>query len=295
MTQSRILYSPRQHKRKQKKLSKEKVRALLVLGGVVLFFIACIAVVHLSYFQVREIRVSEARASETGVGTLVGAAGMEQDAQQLQNTINNLLSGNYAFVVPKRFIFGIRRQSLEQQLLAILSRFETILVTKQYPHALSVSYAKRIFFALLCNDIAKADIHSCGYIDHTGFVYEDAPDASGSLIIKIRSDLPAVKVGMQAIDAQTVKQMTLFGEGIKRIAGLRLLSYDLSSQAPDELRLHVADGFTLIVKKADNPETVLQILHTVLTQEIKDRASQLDYLDLRFGNKVFYKFKGGTK
>lgn len=277
MTQSRILYTPRQHKRKQRKFSREKLRIMIVSIGFIVFLAACISAVRLSYFQIQEIRVS--------------GGGTEQDAQELRAAIGDLLSGSYAMVIPRRFIFGMGGQNLEQRLLATLPRFETISVTKRFPHTLSVSYTKRTFFALLCNDAAKIDIHSCGYVDRTGFVYEDAPEASGSLILKIHSDLATVKVGTPAIDEATIKQMMLFGEDMQRIAGLRLTAYELTSQAPDELRVHVADGFTLIVKKEDNPETVLKILRTVLDQEIKDRRSKLDYIDLRLGNKVFFKLR----
>jgi len=277
MTQSRILYTPRQQKRKQKKFSKKKLRIIMVSSGFIMFLAVCVSVVRLSYFQIREIRVS--------------GGGTEQDGEELQTAINNLLLGRYALVIPTRFIFSMSGRNLAQRLLAALPPFETVSVTRQFPHTLSVSYTKRTFFALLCNDAAKIDIHSCGYIDRTGFVYEDAPDASGSLILKIHSDLSAVKVGIPAIDEATIKQMTLFGEDMQRIAGLRLIAYELAIQAPDEIRMHVADGFTLIVKKDDNPETILQVLRTVLDQEIKDKKSKLDYIDLRLGSKVFYKFK----
>lgn len=250
---------------------------MLVLIAFVALFAACVSVVRLSYFQIQEVRI---------VGD-----GLEQDAQELQTAINGVLSGNYAMVIPRRFIFGMNGQTLAQRLMAAMPRFETISVTKQFPNVLSVSYAKRTFFALLCNDAAQSDVHACGYIDRTGFVYEDAPEASGSLIVKVTSDLPSVKVGTRAIDEPTIKQMALFGEGVQRIAGLRLTAYELSVQTPNELRLHVADGFTLIVKKEGNPETVLHILYTVLDQEIKDKKSKLDYIDLRLGNKVFYKYK----
>lgn len=288
MSQSRILYTPRQHKPKQSKFSREKLRIILVSLGLAVFFALCIIIVRLPYFQVREIRISE-------VATSVGGIGMEQDVQELRIAINNLLSGSYTLVIPKRFIFGISGRDLAQRLLAALPRFETILVVKQFPHSLSVSYTKRTFFALLCNDTVKTDTHSCGYIDRTGFVYEDAPEASGSLILKIKSDLPDVKVGMRAIDESAVKQMAIFGDSMQRIAGLRLIAYELAGQSPDELRMHVAPpaggGFVLIVKKNDNPETILRILRTVLDEEIKDRKSKLEYIDLRLGNKVFYKFR----
>lgn len=256
----------------------------MAVCGIAVLFAACIGAVRLSYFQIQEIKID-------AIPTFIGVAGTDYDAKELETTINTMLSGWYGLVIPKRFVFSVNGRGLEQRLLAALPRFKTISITKHYPHTLAVSYAKRIFFALLCNDAAKTDTPSCGYIDTTGFVYVDAPDASGSLIVKIRSDIAEVKVGVQAIDESTIKQMALFGDGVKRIAGLRLLSYELTMQAPDELRLNIADGFTLIVKKDDNPETVLQILRTILTQEIKDSKSKLDYVDLRFGNKAFYKFK----
>lgn len=288
MSQSRILYTSRQPKPKPKKFSKERIRIILALVGFFALLGACIGVVRLSYFQIREI----------GIGEVPGDAGMmgtEQDTQDIRVAINNSLSGNYALVIPRRFIFGIRSSSIEERLQAALPRFATIAVAKQFPHVLAVSFTKRVFFALLCNDTTKTDIHSCGYIDRMGFVYEDAPEASGSLIVKIKSDIPDVKVGMRAIDESTVRQMSLLGDGVGRIAGLRLISYELSGQAPDELRMHVAPstggGFTLIVKKNDNLEAVLRILRTVLDEEIKDNRSKLDYVDLRLGNKVFFKLR----
>ncbi|MBI3442986.1 MAG: hypothetical protein HY007_04415 [Candidatus Sungbacteria bacterium] len=277
MSESRILYTPRQHKRKQKKFSKKKLYIVRAFVGFVAFLAVCISMVRLSYFQLQKITVN-------GNGT-------EQDAHELETAIQNALSGNYALVIPKRFIFGVSAQYLAERLAAVLPRFETITVARQFPHAISVSYTKRTFFALLCNGAAQSDTHSCGYIDHTGFVYEDAPEASGSLIVKITSDLSEVKVGTRAIDESTTRQMALFGGGLQRIAGLRLTAYGLDSKAPDEFRMRVAEGFTLIVQKDGNPETVLHILRTVLDQEIKDKKPQIDYIDLRLGNKVFYKFK----
>lgn len=255
-----------------------------MVSGIVLIVALWAGLVHLPYLQVQEIRVV---GSDT-----------EEDAQDIQMKINGLLSGRYGFLIPKRFILGLNTRALEQNLLTALPRFEKIVVAKQFPHTLSVSYTPRVFFALLCHDVVETETIACGYLDRTGFIYEDAPEAFGSLILKIHSDFPAVKVGTRAIDERTVQQMALLGESIQGIAGLRLLGFELMLQAPDELRVRVAPpaggGFMLIVRKDDNPEAVLHILRTVLHEEIKDRKSKLDYVDLRFGNKVFYKFKRGA-
>ncbi len=286
MPQSRILYTPRQPKRK--KFSKERLRILLAFAGLLALIGLCIGTVRLAYFRIRDVSVAEIPGD-------IGMIGTEQDAEELKAAIDGALSGSYVLIMPKRFIFGVSGRTLEQQLLVALPRLATVSVAKQFPHGLSVSYTKRIFFGLLCNDLNKTGIRSCGYIDRAGFVYEDAPEASGSLIVKVKSDLPSVKVGTHAIDEQTAKQMALFGDGVGRIAGLRLIAYELAVQAPDELRMHVAPpaggGFMLIVKKDDNPETILRVLRTVLDEEIKTDKSKLDYIDLRLGNKVFFKLR----
>lgn len=284
MSQSRILYTPRERKQKQKKFSREKLWIIFAVAGFLVFFVLCVVVVRLSYFQIRDIAVNEIPGD-------AGALGTEQDNLDIRNALDTMLSGNYALVIPRRFVFAMSGSAMEDRLLAGFPRFEKIVVAKKIPHGLSVSYAKRIFFALLCNEASRTDVSYCGYIDRTGFVYADAPEASGSLIVKIKSDLADIKVGTRAIEEQTVKQMALFGDGMQSIAGLRLTSYELSTQAPDELRIRTADGFTLIVKKDGNPESILRILRTVLDQEIKDNKSKLDYIDLRLGNKVFYKYK----
>ena len=51
------------------------------------------------------------------------------------------------------------------------------------------------------------------------------------------------------------------------------------------------EGWSVIVTRAKEPELWLPVLRTLLTEEIKGRRNQLEYLDLRFGNKVFYKFR----
>jgi hypothetical protein len=47
----------------------------------------------------------------------------------------------------------------------------------------------------------------------------------------------------------------------------------------------------LILNVKDDYSRVFSVLKTVLENEIKDKAKDIDYIDLRFGNKVFYKYK----
>ena len=54
--------------------------------------------------------------------------------------------------------------------------------------------------------------------------------------------------------------------------------------------LYTLDGWRVLANNQNNPNDLFINLTAVL-DEIKDKRQNLDYIDLRFGNKVFYKFK----
>ena len=180
---------------------------------------------------------------------------------------------------------------MERELLAAMPRLASVSIAKKLPNGLGISFTKRTFFALFCTMAAPPENPSCGYMDRTGFLYDEAPDALGSLLLKIESNAPEIKIGAQALDPDTAAKLEQWGDALSADLGLRVVGYTLSSAEPDELRAETADGFSLIIKKNDDPVAVVKVLRTLLNEEIKARRQKLDYIDLRFGNKVFFKFK----
>lgn len=274
---SKILYHPRPSRKKSQKRSQKKVWSVgvaLLIGVPVIVFIT---VAQVPYFQIHEI--------------MIAGNGTDHDIHDIREQSERLLTRRYWLVVPRRFISTFNTEQFSSELLSALPRLEYIAVKKQFPDAITIMFIPRTFLGVLCNDTLYPDSPSCGYIDRTGFLYESAPEASGSLILKIHTDFAHVKVGTTALDETTIQQMIFFNEEVPRRTGLRISAYGLKSQVPDELRFAVTDGFEVIINKNDDPSAAVRLLSTVLTEEIKNRREKLDYIDLRFGNKVFYRLK----
>jgi hypothetical protein len=55
--------------------------------------------------------------------------------------------------------------------------------------------------------------------------------------------------------------------------------------------VYLKEGWYILLNDKNEPDQTFSNLELVLDQEIKEKRPKLDYIDLRFGKKVFYKLK----
>lgn len=265
---SRILYTPRERPRRRR-FSFSKKSIFTVVGAVV--FSAVIAgaiyVLRLPQLQIKEVRFF-------GLEALV--------EKELADAVWEKLQGEYLFLLPRGSTVLASRGAIEKELQEAFPRIRNIAVQKSFPNALEISVEERELFGILCGE------SQCAYIDTSGFAYETAPDSTGALILKIKSDRDEITVGSQAIEPVLMERFGLLGEELKKI-GLEAIGYEISQKNPRDIRAKIDEGFDIIFNRDDDFQNVFRVLKAVLEEEIKDRKLQIEYIDLRFGNKVFYK------
>lgn len=274
---SRVVYITGNKSRKPK----SSRRTLARLGVFFLFFGVAAGIIMLlgaEQLQVKNISFS-------GLKTL--------SADELQARMFQELRGKYALLVPKRSMFLVQKNALADMLRQKFPRLRTVAVSREFPSALAVAVEERELWAILCNDAntpENADNIACVYVDETGFAFEEAPYSVGSLILKVRTDFQEVRAGEQTLAPEVAQSMRLLETRIEG-AGLRVRRYEFLKQVPSEIRVEVDEGFALLFLREDDFSNVFRVLKTVLEQEIKEKRKNLEYIDLRFGNKVFYRFR----
>ena len=125
----------------------------------------------------------------------------------------------------------------------------------------------------------------CYYVNREGLVVAKAPRLEGKLFAKLYDEQESktdenVRGGNQGIEESTlayVKQFYEFGQFIIK--------------NKDTLEIGWPDAMRVIASLNDNPVTVAENLALILEKEIGDRRDEVDYIDLRFGNRVYYKFR----
>lgn len=255
---------------------------------------AIIYVLQMPYFQINSIKIS-------GLVSL--------DETEIRQKLFSHLDGKVAMFLPRKSFFFVSSRDAEALLKNAFPRIAAVSAVKIFPQELSVKISERNLWGIYCNDfrmeappedpIIKNNIQpqdqeiqpsNCAYVDQEGFAYEFSPISAGSLLIKIHGD-GEFAVPSQAIPRELVGRMNEFSRELKNSLGLDTSGFEFSKSILREFRVKTSEGFSLWINRDDNFVNVLKVLKTVLDEEIKDRRDKLEYADLRFGNKVFYKYR----
>lgn len=299
---SRIVYMPPLEKKTRAYVARRRLRGLYAALG-------CMVFAALLAGMIAALRHPRARLSEIAV------SGLEAISEQsVRDAVARELAGSYAFVIPRGSFFLTRPRTLAAMLERAIPRIKTAAVVKEFPDTLRVSVLERSPWGIMCQEAIRSEVggrrsetgtgsenpplstlHSlpsvCVYIDETGFAFEPAPHSSGSLVIKVRSDGPPPAVGAHAVEPGLMERFRFLGGETERVAGTRVVEYRLLSGVPSEIRTLTEEGFEVIFRRDDDFENVFRVLDRVLRHEIREKRPRLEYIDLRFGNKVFYKLR----
>lgn len=232
--------------------------------------------------------------------TIEGASG--QLAEGIQGHINKqILVKRWLFFTTNTFLFPT--SSFIADLLEVYPKIEKAIIKVEAPNGILITISERVVTGIWCayGDVEHTITPTCYFYDKHGVIYESAPNFTrGSLIMLIRDErFNASELGSTVLEEDT-------RDFIEKLLAALSLAYVkpsyLTIVSSEEIRV----GFPLT--SGDNRvswEVYFSRSHTivgqvenmilVLEEEIKERAIELAYIDLRLGNKVFYKFIDGEE
>jgi len=257
------------------------LRGFWVFGAIVFILIlAFVGLTHISYFKIKKISIE-------GNITL--------SSEELASAALNLITGKYFFVFPKNNILLASGGEIKEKILSEFPRTRFISVSKNLPGSLSIKIEERRPTALLCRDT------DCYFIDEAGYAFEKSPYFSGNIFIKFsdeREQLGSVaskwKLHFQVVSEVQFSGLMTFIDSAARegviVTDVILKKegiYNLNTQAG----LPGQASWQIILSERNDFKIAADNLKIVLENQVKDKRSELEYIDLRLANKVFYKFK----
>ena len=280
---------------------RQRVRITYVVSGAfVLLIILTVAFLRMPFLRVKTVDV-------LGTKTI-----SEDDARVF---VFRELSGNYAWLLPKDNTFLFSDKILADAVLSQFPRAESVIVRRKSLSRVQVSITERAPVGRWCGAGASVSVSEnvastslqeevvtaprCILMDATGMAYElensDVSIAgSGSLpiwygLLADNSTLP-VQFLVPKTFASTralVEAMT-----IKVNAGALV---SVSIDVDDGARATFENGFSVLFGVNNETGVVMGHLLTALSLPIfSDRSiSDFEYLDLRFGDKLYYRLRSG--
>ncbi len=200
-----------------------------------------------------------------------------------------MLSGKLWFLIPRNNFFAVSDKKIERELRRRFPEVSAVAVKKKFPHRLMVHVSGRQLWGVYCERPSAPLSGGCAYLDADGLAYEELSGFSGWLLPVIYGP-SAVRLGEAVIPSGRLQFFDRSKEALVSLGG-NLLWVSSASSTPDDARLGLAEGWQLWVTASRPVEEWAGILKTLLEKDIQDERSRLEYIDLRFGNKVFYKLR----
>lgn len=259
---------------KQKK-TRIKWKSIAIGVGTAALISALVVIIRAPRLQVTEVVVEGAQVA---------------DPFEVSQFVLGTLDGTYLRIFPKTSIVLISPDTLTQSIARAYPRFKSVAVDRASMQKLVVSVEEYPGVYLWCDTT-----DACSFMDAQGTVFADAPYFSGSAYLKVyggtRSPYP--------FTAFNPTQMQMIATLSDKLPGIDIepLSVSFVSDKTVVVRfVHNQREAQIRFDPTTPIDAQLDILYSGLrTQPLSrlyhDRAQVLEYLDVRFDNKLVYKFQ----
>lgn len=207
------------------------------------------------------------------------------DEEKVIEKINENISKNYFyFLVPRKNIFFYPKNTIKKDLLLEFPRIESVDVAIVEKN-MKVSIVEKKPSGIWCTENNK-----CFFFDKTGELYAESPDISGYLFREFRGILTEdAKLRDVFLGEDTIKKIDEFDDFLSE-SNIKVVSIDVKSLS--EVRV-LTDSIGTIIYSLDKEYLPQEkaLLGALSSDRLKDKSeySNIDYIDIRFGNKVFFK------
>ena len=287
-----VLNSPRLTELKKRRRKAVLNKILLTLLGLVIVFFLLTYLSRLKNLNIAEIRV----VNDGVVGT-----------KEIKETVEGEMAGKYFYFFPKTNILIYPQNSIKDKLQNKFKRIKGVDLSIENNKILIVTISERMAKYTWCGtEIPGVGIpqgsptpefpkEQCFFLDEEGYIFDAAPYFSGEVYFKFFGQ-PTPEDNY--FFKQNFRQLTSFKDALVKL-GLKPTSLYVVPNGDVEITLLPGSSATtlpkIIFKLDADMQNIKENLDTALNTEplksdFKKKYSSLEYIDLRFGNKVYSKF-----
>ena len=253
---------------------RRRVRLIVLSVALVLLVLAgLVGLTYVPFLQLQTVEVSGAHTLSTST---------------IDAFVRERLVGRYWWVFPKSNIFLYPRQQIQADLLAaypMLASADARFAPSTALQNLAVTLVERQPRALWCKDAA-----GCYFMDENGVVYAEAPSFSSPVYVPYFGG--SGRAPWQFLTPQQFVALSALVDAIARYIPAEQLE-SVSVDDAGDVRMRFASGFTILSVLDDAGGDIFERFSLALTAEPFSTRSpaEFEYLDLRFGDKLYYKLK----
>ncbi|KKR79458.1 MAG: hypothetical protein UU24_C0008G0021 [Candidatus Nomurabacteria bacterium GW2011_GWA2_40_9] len=285
MQNNKTFSSPRllELKRKRQKILRNKI--------LIFFFLSVILFFGLSFTT---------RFEKININNIEVVGNKVLDTELIKDLITKEMEGHYYFIVPKTSVLFYPKNQIERVLSKKFKRIKEISVEVKNEQILEVYLSERKATYTWCGENIPTDEESitkedCYFMSSDGYIFDKAPYFSGAVYFKFYG---AGRVG-SLFSSENFNDLISFKDSVISM-GLQPNTFNVKKDGDIELYLasnsSILNSPKILFKKDGDLIKITENLQAAvitdpLKTNLKDKYDTLLYIDLRFGNKIYYKFR----
>jgi hypothetical protein len=264
------------------------------LGFLLFLFIFFVVIIlGFSYFtKIEKLKINNIKVE--GVNII--------NDKDIVSFVNEEISGKYFFIFQKSNFLIYPHNHIYNNLLVSFPRIETLEINRNSFNNLEIKIKERSGTYLYCggalpeNEKLLGD--NCYFVNSDGYIFDRAPYFSGDIYFKFYSQIDKIEpIGASIFGEDNFYKFIRFIDSIKKL-GLNPV-YVVMNGEENSLFLEKKQNKInprIIWKNEDSLDAVLEDISLAMKEEefaneINSKYDTLSYIDLRFDNKVIYKFE----
>ncbi len=290
MQRRNILNSPRLDELKRKRQRVFRNKMLLFGFGILIILFGLSFASRISNINISEVNIS---------GTKI------VDAESIKSIVKKDLEGHYFWLFPKTNFLIYPKEKIKRDLASNFKRLKSISLELNDIKTLNVKVVEHEGKYLWCGDVLPEvnnnSDQKCYFLDFDGYIFDEAPYFSGEVYFKFYglTDLNDGNPSGIFFLPELFNKLISLKETLVKI-GVKPVALSVLDNGDVEIFLSSVDssmmGPKIIFKSTADFNKIAENLQAVITSkdfvsDFKNKYASLLYIDLRFGNKVYYKFK----
>jgi hypothetical protein len=220
------------------------------------------------------------------------------DEESVISMAQQELEGNNFLIWNRANTLWYPKSNIMTRVSETFPRVNTLSVKRENMTTIVISIAERVPTSLWCEDsyinrernealVGEEYTPTCYFVDDKGFIFDEAPLFSGSAFFEwYGGETHGEVIGEYIIASEIFERVVLIVEYVKE-SGLNPVRHEFSGE---DGYLFFEDDTYLMYPLDVEPEALGTDVRAVL--ESLEESTDWEYLDMRFGNKVFFREKG---
>ncbi len=276
LARKRVFTTPRSVQKRRKQL-------VFRVGTAIVFSFALFVMLGL-VSQWQNIRIKEIAVSGN---TTVS----EED---VRNYIEQQIDGSYVRIFSRANVFLFQPRVIEEDMRAAFKKIKNVEISRDGLQSIVVRISERKPLYVWCDERAE-ETDACYFLDINGYAFAPAPYFSGDVYFEFHKSFGesgASPIGTYIFPEAEFKPLISFRNALRE-ADLFVRSFEMTEA--DDYAFVLAEGTKIFFHpRQDFDILVHNLTATFGTEQFTQKRKAgffLEYIDLRFENKVYYRFR----